>query len=123
MNSLMMRTNRRTVRIGETTYKMDFDMQALSMAEQVYAQYFARPDANVAEIVKDLFAVKMSAVMAFAFGALTSAGESVTWDDFSKKIFTYEHFDEVFGEVTEAIKALFNTGDDDEPATEAQGKN
>ncbi len=116
--SLSMRTNSRAIKIGDCTYKLDFDMQALSQAEQVYATRFGR-DVNVATIVEDLFQVKMSAVMAFAYGALLSAGEKVSWNVFSKEIFTYEHFDEVFNEVSAAIKSLFavNNEETTEPAT------
>lgn len=111
MNSLTMHTNKKIVTIGEETYTMDFDMQALSIAEQVYATRYFRPEINVAQIIKELYDVKISACMAFAYGAILSAGQAVPWEKFSKEIFTYEHFDAIFAEVQEAIEALFKTDD------------
>lgn len=109
MNSLELRTNNRTVEIGGITYKLDFDMQALSFAEQLYLDYYGR-DVNVSEIIRELFGMKASALSAFIFGAMRSAGEKVTWEEFSKRIFTYGNFDVMMDVATDAIGALLAPG-------------
>lgn len=121
-NSMNVHANSRVLQIGEKTYKMDFDMQALSLAEQIYTSEFNR-DVNVAQIVTDLFEVKMTACMAFAYSALISAGEVITWREFSKKIFTFENFENVFGVVSDAIKALFRVTGAKEDTPEGDAKN
>lgn len=111
-NSLDMRVNERVLELNEKAYKLDFDMQAFSYAEQVYREQFDR-DVNVAVIIRELFDVKMSAVMAFCYGAMRSGGEAVTWQDFSKHIFTYSNFDTVFDVVAGAIEELFASDGED----------
>lgn len=106
MNSLDLKTNQRIITINGSTYRMDFDLQALSQAEQVYFSQYGR-NVNISEIVADLAQVKMSAVMALAYGALVSAGNTITWNTFSKQIFTFDHFDEVFNVVEDALHAMF----------------
>lgn len=119
-NSLDIKTNNRMITIGGKTYRMDFDMQALSQAEQVYQSQFGR-SVNVSEIIAELAQVKMSAVMALAYGALVSAGNVIAWKTFAKDIFTFEHFDEVFAVVEEALMDMF--GKPDKNAAEAHSKN
>lgn len=100
------REPQRVLKLNGRTYKLDFDMQALAFAEEVYLRQYGR-GLNVAEIIEELTQAKLTAVMAFAYGALRSAGESVTWEHFTKEIFTYDHFDSVFELVSDAILGLF----------------
>ncbi len=101
-------------------------MQALSLAENVYKTQFGS-DINVSEIVLELFKVKMTALMAFTYGAIRSAGTKMTWDEFSKTVFTYDNFDDVFAVVSDAITELFSMGDDEDdeitPPAENDEKN
>lgn len=106
MNSLELKTNARHININGTTYRMDFDMEALSQAEQVYCSQYGR-DVNISNIIAELAQVKMSALMALAYGALVSAGNKIEWSEFSKKIFTFANFDHVFEVVEEAVRAMF----------------
>lgn len=112
MNSLEMKTNNRVLEIGGRTLRLDFDHQALCYAEQTYATQYGR-DVNVAEIIRELYGMKSSALSAFVYGALRSAGEKVSWEEFSKKVFTYAHFDAVMDVALEAIQALFAPGEGD----------
>ena len=114
-NSLDMRVNQRVLELNGKAYKLDFDMQAFSYAEQVYKAQFDR-DVNVAEIIRDLFDVKISAVMAFCYGAMRSGGAAITWQEFSKHIFTYSNFDTVFDVVAGAIEELFASDGEDAEA-------
>lgn len=110
----------RVIELNGATYRMDFDMEALAQAEQVYADHFGKPEANVNQIMTDLFAAKMSAVMAFCYGAMISAGEKVTWEDFSKRIFNFDNFVPVFKIVSAAIEGMFVGADG---KTDAEIKN
>ncbi|NLI22285.1 MAG: hypothetical protein GX418_12175 [Clostridiales bacterium] len=125
-NSLDIRVNQRVLKLKDKTYLLDFDMQALSLAENVYKTQFGS-DINVSEIVLELFKVKMTALMAFTYGAIRSAGTKMTWDEFSKTVFTYDNFNDVFAVVSEAITELFSMGDDDDdketPPAEDDEKN
>ena len=106
MNSLTMKTNARIIKIDGRSYRMDFDMEALSQAEQVYFTHYGR-NVNISEIIKELTEVKMSAVMALAYGALISAGNNIEWRTFSKEIFNFTNFENVFDVVEEAVRAMF----------------
>lgn len=108
MNSLELKTNARVIKINGRSYRMDFDMEALSQAEQVYFTHYGR-NVNISEIIKELSEVKMSAVMALAYGALISAGNTIEWRTFSKEIFNFTNFDKVFDVVEEAVRAMFES--------------
>lgn len=111
MNSLNIKTNARMIKIDGKAYRMDFDMEALSQAEQVYFSHYGR-NVNISEIIRELEEVKMSAVMALAYGALISAGNVIEWRTFSKEIFSFANFDTVFDEVSEAMRAMFDAPSD-----------
>ena len=71
------------------TYPLAFDNGAMRVAEDVYEIQYRR-SLNFAEIVKQLAAGKLGAVMAVLYGALLSGvkdttGEPMTWDEFSEK--------------------------------------
>ena len=120
--SIGIKQNQRLMEIDGVTYKMDFDLQALSYAEQVYLDKYGR-GINVSEIITELIQVKLTAVTAFSYGALRSAGEAVTWEKYTKEIFTFDRFDYVFNIVSEAIIGMFAPANntDEEPGDE--GKN
>ena len=120
-NSLEMRVNQRVLELDGKAWKLDFDMQALSYAEQVYLSEYGR-DVNVSGIIAELTEAKLTAVMAFCYGAMRSAGERLTWEAFSKTVFTWEHFDKVFALVSDAILELFSGGEG-EAAQEDDPKN
>ena len=71
-------------------YPLAFDNGAMRVAEDVYEIQYRR-SLNFAEIVKQLAAGKLGAVMAVLYGALLSGmkdsntGEPMTWDEFSEK--------------------------------------
>lgn len=121
MNSLELKTNSRYIKIGGKTYQMDFDMEALSRAEQTYLLQYGR-DVNVRDIIRELIQVKNSAVMVMAYSALTSAGNKLTWKEFSKEIFTYDNFDTVFDEVISAVSEMMASPDKN-AVPEGDGKN
>lgn len=104
-NSLTMKTNSEIVEIGGQAYRMDFDPQALSHAEQVYLRHFDRA-VNAGEIITELYGAQLSAVMAFAYGAMRSAGNDITWQRFAKDIFTLDDCEAVFEATTRAIRAM-----------------
>jgi hypothetical protein len=116
MTSLELKTNNRIVEINGETYRLDFDMQALSFAEQLYLEHYGR-DVNVTEIIRELYAMKMSALAVFIYGAMRSAGEKVTWEQFSKRIFTYTNFYALFEVALDAIEALLAPYKGNAPAT------
>ena len=72
------------------TYPLAFDNGAMRVAEDVYEIQYRR-SLNFAEIVKQLAAGKLGAVMAVLYGALLSGmkggsdAEPMTWDEFSEK--------------------------------------
>ena len=108
------------VRLGDKTWQMDFDMGALAMAEQVYRQRFGQTQ-TVYEIVEQIFEVQTSAIMALAYGALVSGGAKISWEQFAKEIFTFEHYDAIAGAVADGMGGMF--GPDDGEAGEGDAKN
>ena len=101
------------------TYKMDFDMGALANAECVYEQRFGKA-VGVNVIIGDLVQAKAHAMMAFAYGAMLSAGEAITWERFCKSVYTFENYQKLTDIVSEAMVQMMRT--DDEPE-EGEGKN
>ena len=95
-------------------YKMDFDLGALAGAERVYKQRFGQPS-DTYQIISEIFEVQTSAIMALAYGALLSAGEKLSWEHYSKDIFTFENFDTIANAVADAVGEMFGEpGDSDE---------
>lgn len=66
------------------TYKAVFDLNCFRVAEDVYELYYRR-DLNFGEIAKQLASGKIGAVMAVMYGALTSGGQDIPWEEFSSK--------------------------------------
>lgn len=100
--SLAMHVSPRMVEIGENTYRMDFDMQALSVAERVYKEkYHVR--SNVGHVLAELSQGSLAALMAITYGAIVSGGEKMTWETFSKEVFTWEYFDALYDQVSTAV--------------------
>lgn len=122
MNSLAMHTNSQIVTIKGKEYRMDFDPQALSIAEQIYLTRFER-EVNVGVIIAELFSAKLAAVMAFAYGAMRSAGEKISWEQFSKELFTFGDYDPVFDATLSGIEALMPDVDDKNETGETDPKN
>lgn len=90
MNSLQLRSARRTIRIADKEYTLDFDMLTLSQAEVIYATKYGMKGANVQQIFSDLFEQSTAAVMALGYAALTSAGSKISWEVYAKELFTWE---------------------------------
>ena len=100
--------------INGRSYKMDFDLGALAAAERVYRQRYGETRDTYA-IIADVFEVQTSAIMALAYGALTSAGEKLAWEHFAKDIFTFDNFDAISEAVAEGVAEMFGeAGDADE---------
>lgn len=100
-------------------YRMDFDMGALANAECAYEQHFGKA-VSVNAIIADLVQAKAHAMMAFAYGAMLSAGEKITWEHFCKSVYTFENYQKLADVVSEGLTAMMRT--DDEPE-EGEGKN
>lgn len=102
-------------------YRMDFDMGALANAECVYEQHFSKA-VGVDAIIRDLVSGKAHAVMAFAYGAMMSAEEKVTWKQFCESVFTFENYQKLMDVVSEALMGMMRS-DSDEPEAEDDEKN
>lgn len=63
------------------TYPLAFDMAAFRVAEDVYELQYGR-NLNFADIVAQLAAGKIGAIMAVLYGALLSGGHKITWAEF-----------------------------------------
>lgn len=93
-------------------YKMDFDMGALANAECAYEQHFGKA-VGVNAIIADLVQAKAHAIMAFAYGAMVSAGEAITWEHFCKSVYTFANYQKLTDAVTEALVLMMRS--DEEP--------
>lgn len=94
-------------------YRMDFDMGALANAECVYEQHFGKA-VGVDAIIRDLVGGKAHAVMAFAYGAMMSADEKITWKQFCEGVFTFANYQRLVDTVSEALMCMMRS-DGDEP--------
>lgn len=112
MNSLELRNNCRMLEINGKTYRLDFDMEALSQTEQVYHTHYGR-DVNIRDIIAELIQVKISAIMALTYGAMVSADNRISWKEFSKDIFTYDTLDSVLDVVLGAVTEMMADPKDD----------
>ncbi len=99
------------------TYRMDFDMGALANAECVYEQRFGKT-VGVNVIIGDLVQAKTHAMMAFAYGAMISAGEAITWERFCKSVYTFENYQKLTDIVSEAMVQMMRTDDEPEEGEE-----
>lgn len=93
--------------------RMDFDMGCFAQAELAYEQRFGK-DVNVNEIISELAQQKTRAVMAMAFGAMISAGEKITWDQFSKSVFTFKDSAALTDAVATAVLHMYRQDDNGE---------
>lgn len=96
-----------------TKCRMDFDLGALAHAEGVYEDHFGRI-AGIHEIIGELVQGRARALMAITYGAMLSAGEKITWDDFGKKIYTFENYDRLSEVISTEIAAMMRGSDDDD---------
>ena len=100
------------------SYRMDFDMGALANAEGIYESKFGKI-VGVDVIIGELVSGMARATMAFAYAALISAGEKLTWEEFGKNIYTFENYNVLMDAVTEGLAAMMRSDGD----TEADSKN
>lgn len=108
------KTSHTMLDLNGKTYQMDFDLGALAGAERVYKQRFGQP-CDTYQIISEIFEVQTSAIMALAYGAMISGGEKLSWENFSKNIFTFENFDAIANAVADAVGEMFGEpGDGDE---------
>lgn len=119
MTSLDLKSNSQHIEIGGKTYRLDFDMLTMSHAEAVYARQFGMT-ANVQSIMADMFAQKSTAIMALAYGALTSAGNRMAWDTFAKGLYNWQTLEKWNTVVVQGVADMMpdpaedeNNGDDD----------
>lgn len=103
--------------INGKVYRMDFDMMALAKAEQICEQRFYE-QLDTMQILAGLVQNKTRAIMALAYGALTSAGEKITWEHFTKEMFTFDNFESIAGAVADGVAAMFDSGEEDAEASE-----
>lgn len=119
-------TSRTMLTLNGTTYRMDFDLGALAGAERVYKQRFNQPS-DTFQIITEIFEAQTSAIMALAYGAMLSAGEKLSWEHFSKDIFTFENFDTIANAVADAVGEMFgeseHDGEGDEKNAHSRGEN
>lgn len=87
--------------------RMDFDMGMLAAAETVYETRFGR-SVNASAVIMELIDQKARAVMAVCFGAMESAGEKITWDDFSKGVYTWENYSALSGAALEGVTHMMS---------------
>ena len=92
------------------TYRMDFDMAALANAEGIFEDKFGK-SVGVDAIIADLVQAKARAMMAFAYGAMLSAGEKITWEDFAKSVYTFENYNALADAVTTALLRMMRPED------------
>ena len=111
MNSLSLRSSRRTITIAGKEYTLDFDMLTLSHAEMVYDKEYGKKGANVQQIFADLFEQSTTAVMALGYAALTSAGTKISWEKFAKDLFTWDSVEDWNTAVCEGIADMLPDAD------------
>lgn len=92
-----------------STRKMDFDMGALAQAEMVYEDRFGK-SVGVDAIIAELIMGKARAMMAFAYGAMISAGEKVTWKDFCGCVWTFDNYEQLHAVVLGAVLRMMHSG-------------
>ena len=95
------------------SYRMDFDMGALANAEGIYESKFGKI-VRVDVIIGELVSGMARATMAFAYAALISAGEKLTWEEFGKNIYTFENYNVLMDAVTEGLAAMMRSDGDAE---------
>lgn len=95
------------------SYRMDFDMGALANAEGIYESKFGKI-VGVDVIIGELVSGMARATMAFAYAALISAGEKLTWEEFGKNIYTFENYNVIMDAVTEGLAAMMRSDGDTE---------
>lgn len=95
------------------SYRMDFDMGALANAEGIYESKFGKI-VGVDVIIGELVSGMARATMAFAYAALISAGEKLTWEEFGKNIYTFENYNVLMDAVTEGLAAMMHSDGDTE---------
>ena len=90
--------------------KMDFDMGAMAQAEMIYEDKFGK-SVGVDAIIEELIMGKARAMMAFAYGAMVSAGEKLTWAEFCKSVWTFENYEQLHAVVLQAVLRMMHSGD------------
>ena len=102
---------------GGRKVRMDFDMGALAYTEGVFEDRFGKP-VGVDAIIGDLVQGKSRAMMAFAYGAMMSAGEKLTWEDFCKSVWTFANYKRLSDAVIGALVRMVHADDDAEGSAE-----
>lgn len=93
-------------------YKADFDMGALANAEMAYERYFGKK-MGVNDIITELVGSGTRAMMSFMYGAMISAGEKITWEYFSKSMYTFANVQKLIGVAADGLTEMMRT--DEEP--------
>lgn len=100
------------------SYRMTFDMATLANAEGIYESRFGKT-VGVDVIIGEMVSGMARSVMAFAYAALMSAGEKLTWEQFGKNVYTFENYQSLTDMITEGLAAMMRTGEE----TEGDSKN
>lgn len=96
------------VMLNGKEYGLNFDCMCLAYAEDVYGQVYGR-EVNVGRVIVDLLNGKLQAVMAFTYGALKCAKPELSWETFSKNIFTFENYNQLQPIVEKAIMYIMGS--------------
>lgn len=96
-----------------STRRMDFDLGALAQAEGVYEDRYGRV-VGIDIIIGELVQGRARALMALTYGAMLSAGEKLTWEQFSKSVYTFENYANLSNVVSDAVLAMMRSGDDED---------
>ena len=103
-----------------STRRMDFDLGALAQAEGVYEDRYGRV-VGIDIIIGELVQGRARALMALTYGAMLSAGEKLTWEQFSKSVYTFENYAHLSSVVSDAVLAMMRSGDDEEDGDDGNG--
>ena len=92
--------------IAGETYKLAFDFNAFRVAEDIYELRYGRP-LNFGEIIQQLAAGKIGAIMAVLYGAIVSGGGQLSWADFSRDFkLTDIPQEQLMGQVRDALPTV-----------------
>lgn len=101
--------------------RMDFDMGMLAAAETVYETRFGR-SVNASAVIMELIDRKARAVMAICYGAMESAGEKITWDEYTKGVYTWDNYNSLCDTALEGVLGMMR-GAQSTPESEGGEKN
>lgn len=105
-----------------STRRMDFDLGALAQAEGVYEDRYGRA-VSIDIIIGELVQGRARALMALTYGAMLSAGEKLTWEQFAKSVYTFANYASLSNVVSDAVLVMMRSGDDEDEDSGDGSKN